>query len=110
MHDSPDAAAPLFQISTALINYIVWGGGGLRNLFTEANKSVEQASLNPDSKLICSGDFHPSNCGYISFVDLNGLSSTLSLPCKSTRMHFKLTRVLHRCKVHDSMPISGMQV
>jgi hypothetical protein len=50
-------------------------------LFTEAFEHVPDALFGPNTKLIRSGDLHPCHGNYISFININGLSSTLLLPC-----------------------------
>jgi hypothetical protein len=63
-------------------------------LFTEAFEHVSDALFGPNTKLIRSGDFHPCHGNYIRFIHINGLSSTLLLPCNPSCMKPKLTRVL----------------
>jgi hypothetical protein len=53
------------------------------HLLTEAKEPVKEALLRPNIELIRFRDPHPCYRGDISFINLDNVSSTLLLPCKS---------------------------
>lgn len=80
------------------------------NLFTKAKKSVTEALLRPNTKLIRFRNPHPSHRSDITFINLNDLSSSLLLPRQASWVKFELPRVLQHKSHHITTRISSIAI